>query len=127
MLGCKGSRVSCERNFGFSKVGKVIGPFSRLAMCAEDMRQNIPLQAHQRHKCGMLLCLELQMLLWQVHSFYEMVTRCGLCLYICAVYCVVHLELASSMSIDSFNQIFTRFISRCRWLVIVYSDNGTNT
>jgi hypothetical protein len=79
--------------------------------------QKTSLQAHQPHpchECGVLLCWKLQMLIRQVHSFWERIARCGLCLYTCAVYRVVHLELASSMSNDSFIQTFTRFISRCR-------------
>jgi hypothetical protein len=48
------------------------------------------------------------------------------CLYTCAVYRAVHLELALSLSTDSFIQTFRRFVARCGRPLLVYSDNGTN-
>ena len=48
------------------------------------------------------------------------------CLYTCAVYRAVHLELASSLATDSFIQTFRRFVARRGRPAIVYSDNGTN-
>jgi len=48
------------------------------------------------------------------------------CLYTCAVYRAVHLELALLLSTDSFIQTFQRFVARCGGPVLVYSDNGTN-
>jgi len=48
------------------------------------------------------------------------------CLYNYAVYSAVHLELASSLSTDSFIQIFRRVVARRGWPAIAYSDNGNN-
>jgi hypothetical protein len=48
------------------------------------------------------------------------------CLYTCAVYRAVHLELTSSLSTESFLQTFRRFVARRGRPVIIYSDNGTN-
>jgi len=47
-------------------------------------------------------------------------------LYTCVVYHAVHLELASSLSTDSFIQTFRRFVAQHGRPAIVYSDNGTN-
>ena len=48
------------------------------------------------------------------------------CLYTCAVYRAVHLELASSLSTESFLQTFRRFVALRGRPAIIYSDNGTN-
>lgn len=48
------------------------------------------------------------------------------CLFTCAVYRAVRMELVSSLSTDSFLQAFKRFCSRHGRPKIVYSDNGTN-
>ena len=48
------------------------------------------------------------------------------CLYTCAVYRAVHLELPSSLSTESFLQTFRRFVARRGRPAIIYSDNGTN-
>ena len=48
------------------------------------------------------------------------------CLYTCAVYRAVHLELTSSLSTESFLQTFRRFVARRGRPAIIYSDNGTN-
>ncbi|UYV63728.1 hypothetical protein LAZ67_2005447 [Cordylochernes scorpioides] len=44
----------------------------------------------------------------------------------CAVYRGVHLELVTSLSMETFLQAFRRFIARRGRPLIVYSDNGTN-
>ena len=49
-----------------------------------------------------------------------------LCLYTCAAYWAVHLELASSLSTDSLIRTFRRFVARRERRAIVYSENGTN-
>jgi hypothetical protein len=48
------------------------------------------------------------------------------CLYTCAVYRAVHLELTSSLSTESFLQTFRRFVAHRGRPAIIYSDNGTN-
>ena len=47
-------------------------------------------------------------------------------LYTCAVYRAVHLELASSLSTESFLQTFRKFVVRRVRPAIIYSGNGTN-
>ena len=49
-----------------------------------------------------------------------------ICLFTCAVYRAVHLELVTSMSTKTFLDSFRRFIGRRGRPSIVYSDNGTN-
>jgi hypothetical protein len=63
MVGCKDS---CERNFGFSKVWKAMGPSSQHSMYAEDMRQNISQQAHQPHPCHSVGCC----CIWNYRCWY---------------------------------------------------------
>jgi hypothetical protein len=48
------------------------------------------------------------------------------CLCTCAACSAVHLELASSLSTNSFIQTFRRFVARRGRPAFVYSDNGTN-
>lgn len=48
------------------------------------------------------------------------------CIFTCAVYRAVHLELVKSMSTHSFIQAFRRFVARRGRPKNVYSDNGTN-
>ncbi|XP_017304222.2 uncharacterized protein LOC108253911 [Diaphorina citri] len=53
-------------------------------------------------------------------------SKVWVCLFTCAVYRAVHLELVTSLSTDSFLQALRRFVShhgRCR---VMYSDQGTN-
>jgi len=52
--------------------------------------------------------------------------KAWVCLYTCAVYRAVHLELTSSLSTESFLQTFRRFVARRGRPAITYSDNGTN-
>lgn len=49
-----------------------------------------------------------------------------ICLFTCAVYRAVHLELCTSLSTINFLQAFRRFVSRRGRPRIIYSDNGTN-
>ncbi|XP_055947158.1 uncharacterized protein LOC129980799 [Argiope bruennichi] len=53
-------------------------------------------------------------------------TKSWICLFTCAVYRAVHLELFESMSTESFLLALRRFISRRRRSKIIYCDNGTN-
>lgn len=48
------------------------------------------------------------------------------CLFTCAIYRAVHLELVSSLSTNNFLQCLRRFVSRRGRPSVVYSDNGTN-
>ncbi|XP_015120388.1 uncharacterized protein LOC107043403 [Diachasma alloeum] len=56
--------------------------------------------------------------------------RCGskawICLFTCAVYRAVHLELVSSLSTDIFLEAFRRFIARRGRPSVIYADNATN-
>lgn len=49
-----------------------------------------------------------------------------ICLYTCAVYRAVHLELVTSLSTNEFLSTLRRFIARRGRPNIIYSDNGTN-
>ncbi|XP_050298616.1 uncharacterized protein LOC126737669 isoform X2 [Anthonomus grandis grandis] len=49
-----------------------------------------------------------------------------ICLFTCAVYRAVHLELCSSLSVVCFIQALRRFIARRGRPRTIYSDNGTN-
>ncbi|XP_072389391.1 uncharacterized protein [Diabrotica undecimpunctata] len=48
------------------------------------------------------------------------------CLFTCAVYRAVHLELCTALSVVSFMQALRRFIARRGRPKTIYSDNGTN-
>ncbi|KAJ8962359.1 hypothetical protein NQ318_018342 [Aromia moschata] len=50
--------------------------------------------------------------------------KAWVCLFTCAVYRAVHLELTTSLSTASFMQAFRRFVARRP--KVIYSDNGTN-
>ncbi|XP_044766589.1 uncharacterized protein LOC123322673 [Coccinella septempunctata] len=52
--------------------------------------------------------------------------KAWVCLFTCAVYRAVHLELASTLSTKGFLQVFRRFVSRRGRPRVIYSDNGTN-
>uniref|UniRef100_A0ABD2W647 Integrase catalytic domain-containing protein n=1 Tax=Trichogramma kaykai TaxID=54128 RepID=A0ABD2W647_9HYME len=52
--------------------------------------------------------------------------KAWICLFTCAVYRAVHLELVSSLSMGGFLDALRRFISRRGRPKIVYSDQGTN-
>lgn len=52
--------------------------------------------------------------------------KAWVCLFTCAVYRCVHLELTLSLSTNGFLQVFRRFIARRGRPKIMYSDNGTN-
>ena len=49
-----------------------------------------------------------------------------ICIFTCAVYRAVHLELASSLSVEGFIHCLRRFIARRSRPKFLYSDNGTN-
>ncbi|XP_043466423.1 uncharacterized protein LOC122501193 [Leptopilina heterotoma] len=49
-----------------------------------------------------------------------------ICLFTCAVYRAIHLELVTSLSTQAFLCCFRRFISRRGRPTIMYSDNGLN-
>ncbi|XP_068739286.1 uncharacterized protein [Montipora capricornis] len=51
--------------------------------------------------------------------------RCG-CLFTCLVTRAVHLEVAFSLSTDSFLMCLRQFIARGGKPTVIYSDNGTN-
>ncbi|XP_026684915.1 uncharacterized protein LOC103516813 [Diaphorina citri] len=61
-----------------------------------------------------------------VKSDHKTTKKVWICLFTCAVYRAVKLELVSSLSTDSFIQAFRRFCSRQGRPQVVYSDNGTN-
>ncbi|XP_018406251.1 PREDICTED: uncharacterized protein LOC108782469 [Cyphomyrmex costatus] len=52
-------------------------------------------------------------------------SKAWICLFTCAVYRAVHLELVISLS-HSFLEAFRRFIARRGRSSIIYTDNGTN-
>lgn len=49
-----------------------------------------------------------------------------ICLFTCAVYRAVHLEIVSSLSTETFLLAFRRFIARRGRPSVIYSDNGKN-
>lgn len=49
-----------------------------------------------------------------------------ICLFTCAIYRAVHLELTSSLSTSAFIQVLRRFVARRGRPKTIYSDNGTN-
>ena len=50
----------------------------------------------------------------------------GICLFSCAVYRAVHLELATGLSTPTFLMASKSFIARRRSLSFIYSDYGSN-
>lgn len=52
--------------------------------------------------------------------------KAWICLFTCAVYWVVHLELTLPLSTVSFSQDLHRFVAKRGRPNIIYSDNGTN-
>ena len=52
--------------------------------------------------------------------------KAWVCLFTCAVYRAVHLELTTSLSTSSFISVLRRFIARRGRPKTIYSDNGTN-
>ena len=52
--------------------------------------------------------------------------KAWICLFTCAVYRAIHLELVTSLSTEVFMGAFRRFIARRGRPSIVFSDNGTN-
>lgn len=52
--------------------------------------------------------------------------KAWVCLFTCAVYRAVHLELTMSLSTSNFLQVFRRFVARRGRPKTMYSDNGTN-
>ena len=52
--------------------------------------------------------------------------KAWICLFTCAVFRAVHLELVTSLSTASFLMTFRRFIARRGRPSVVYSDNGSN-
>lgn len=53
-------------------------------------------------------------------------SKVWICLFTCAVYRAVHLELVTSLSSTCFLQALRRFVSRRGRPKTIYSDNGTN-
>ncbi|UYV60317.1 hypothetical protein LAZ67_1000810, partial [Cordylochernes scorpioides] len=60
------------------------------------------------------------------HLILKNKKKAWIVIFTCAVYRGVHLELATSLSMEAFLQAFRRFIARRGRPLIVYSDNGTN-
>lgn len=52
--------------------------------------------------------------------------KAWVCLFICAVYRAVHLELVTSLSTTAFLEALRRFIARRGRPSVIYTDNGTN-
>ncbi|UYV79434.1 hypothetical protein LAZ67_17002596, partial [Cordylochernes scorpioides] len=60
------------------------------------------------------------------HLILKNKKKAWIVIFTCAVYRGVHLELVTSLSMETFLQAFLRFIARRGRPLIVYSDNGTN-
>lgn len=58
--------------------------------------------------------------------FLKKSQKAWICLFTCAVYRAIHLELTTSLSTEAFIQVLRRFIVRRGKPSIIYSDNGTN-
>ncbi|XP_071577026.1 uncharacterized protein [Temnothorax nylanderi] len=58
--------------------------------------------------------------------FLKKTQKAWICLFTCAVYRAIHLELTTSLSTEAFLQVLRRFIARRGKPSIIYSDNGTN-
>lgn len=52
--------------------------------------------------------------------------KAWICLFTCAVYRAIHLELVTSLSTDAFLEALRRFIARRGRPTTIYTDNGTN-
>lgn len=52
--------------------------------------------------------------------------KAWICLFTCAIYRAVHLDLVTSLSTSGFLQVFRRFVARRGRPRVVYTDNGTN-
>uniref|UniRef100_A0A1Y1MC07 Uncharacterized protein n=1 Tax=Photinus pyralis TaxID=7054 RepID=A0A1Y1MC07_PHOPY len=52
--------------------------------------------------------------------------KAWICLFTCAIYRAVHLDLVTSLSTAVFLQVFRRFVARRGRPRVVYTDNGTN-
>lgn len=52
--------------------------------------------------------------------------KCWICIFTCAIYRAVHLELASALSVAGFLECLRRMIARRGRPGVIYSDNGTN-
>ncbi|GBL99065.1 hypothetical protein AVEN_227563-1 [Araneus ventricosus] len=52
--------------------------------------------------------------------------KAWICLFTCAVYRCVHLEMVTSLTTDTFLQAFHHFVARHGKPSIIYTDNGTN-
>ncbi|XP_011858320.1 PREDICTED: uncharacterized protein LOC105555888 [Vollenhovia emeryi] len=58
--------------------------------------------------------------------FLKEAQKTWICLYTCAVYRAIHLELTTSLSTEAFLQALRRFIARRGRPSVIYTDNGTN-
>lgn len=58
------------------------------------------------------------------HNFFAGGNKAYICLFTCAIYRVVHLELTTSLSTKGFLEALRRFIARRGSPSIIYSDNG---
>lgn len=58
--------------------------------------------------------------------FLKNTQKAWICLFTCAVYRAIHLELTTSLSTEAFLQVLRRFIARRGRPSIIFTDNGTN-
>jgi len=58
--------------------------------------------------------------------FLKKSRKTWICLFTCAVYRAIHLELTTSLSTKAFLQALLRFIARRGRPSIIFTDNGTN-